>query len=181
MENESQRIQVDPRNIHYTKRNVSPGPYKQRGTPPRRRYQISWATPWQKTYLAQTETTRNHPHQNVLVTRTQVKTVYKQQTFSYKTILKPICITLGYGFHFQHWNSRTFPMGSLAQLGMCRIRLSEGISTHQQLQKKSAATALNTVLASAHIQMTNNKPIELPDNRRLCRHLPNDLPTRFLV
>jgi hypothetical protein len=28
MENESQRIQVDPRNIHYTKRNVPPGPYK---------------------------------------------------------------------------------------------------------------------------------------------------------
>jgi nucleoid DNA-binding protein len=35
---------------------------------------------------------------------------------------------------------------------MCRIRLSEEISKHQQLKKKSAATALNTVLASAHIQ-----------------------------
>jgi hypothetical protein len=35
----SQRIQVDPRNIHYTKRNVRPpppGPYKQCVTPPRR-------------------------------------------------------------------------------------------------------------------------------------------------
>jgi hypothetical protein len=39
-------------------------------------------------------------------------------------------------------------------LGMCGIRLSEGISKYQQLKKKSAATALNTVLASAHIQMT---------------------------
>jgi hypothetical protein len=29
MENESQRIQVDPRNIHYTKRNVPSGPFKQ--------------------------------------------------------------------------------------------------------------------------------------------------------
>jgi hypothetical protein len=30
MENESQRIQMNPRNNHYTKRNVSlPGPYKQ--------------------------------------------------------------------------------------------------------------------------------------------------------
>jgi hypothetical protein len=28
------------------------------------------------------------------------------------------------------------------------------ISKYQQLKKKSAATALNTVLASAHIQMT---------------------------
>jgi hypothetical protein len=44
-ENESQRIQVDPRNIHYTKRNVPPGPYKQYATPPRRRYQVSWAAP----------------------------------------------------------------------------------------------------------------------------------------
>jgi hypothetical protein len=39
-------------------------------------------------------------------------------------------------------------------LGTCRIRLSEGISKYQQLKKKSAATALNIVFASAHIQMT---------------------------
>jgi hypothetical protein len=38
--------------------------------------------------------------------------------------------------------------------GTCRIQLSEGIFKHQQLKKKSAATALNAVLASAHIQMT---------------------------
>jgi hypothetical protein len=35
-----------------------------------------------------------------------------------------------------------------------QIRLSEGISNYQQLKKKSAAIALNIVLASAHIQMT---------------------------
>jgi hypothetical protein len=34
-------------------------------------------------------------------------------------------------------------------IGMCRIGLSKGISKYQQLKKKSAATALNTVLASA--------------------------------
>jgi hypothetical protein len=39
-------------------------------------------------------------------------------------------------------------------LDMCPIWLSEGISKHQQLQKKSAATTFNTVLAPAHIQMT---------------------------
>jgi hypothetical protein len=50
----------------------------------------------QETYQAQThfhktETTRNHPHQNVLVIRTQVKTLHKQQTsLIHKTILKPI-------------------------------------------------------------------------------------------
>jgi hypothetical protein len=61
-----------------------PDPYKQCATPPRR-YQVSWAMPRQETYLEQThfhktETTRNHPDQNVMVTRTQVKTLYKQQT-----------------------------------------------------------------------------------------------------
>jgi hypothetical protein len=32
--------------------------------------------------------------------------------------------------------------------------VTEGISKYQQLKKKSAATAFNTVLPSAHIQMT---------------------------
>jgi hypothetical protein len=41
-----------------------------------------------------------------------------------------------------------------AHLGMCRIRLSEGISKYQQLKKKSASTALNIVLPATHIQMT---------------------------
>jgi hypothetical protein len=45
--------------------------------------QVSQATPWQETYVAQThfrkmETTRNRPHQNVLATRMQVKTLHKQ-------------------------------------------------------------------------------------------------------
>jgi hypothetical protein len=67
MVNETQWSQVDPRHIHYTKRNMPSGPYKQCATPPRRRCQVSWATPWQETYLAETyfrntETTRNHPH-----------------------------------------------------------------------------------------------------------------------
>jgi hypothetical protein len=59
--------------------------------------------------------------------------------------------------------------------------VSKGISKYQQLKEKSTATALNIVLASAYIQMTIVNLIELPDNRRLRRHLPNDLPTRFLV
>jgi hypothetical protein len=36
------------------------------------------------------------------------------------------------------------------EAGMCRIRLSEKISKHQQLLKKSSATALSTALASEH-------------------------------
>jgi hypothetical protein len=79
----------ESKSIHVTfttwRETCPPGPYKQRATPLRRRCQVSWATLWQETYLAQThfrktETTRNHPHQTVLVTRTKVKTLYKQQT-----------------------------------------------------------------------------------------------------
>jgi hypothetical protein len=37
---------------------------------------------------------------------------------------------------------------------LCQIWLSEEISKHQQLKKKSAATTLNTVLTLAHTQTT---------------------------
>jgi hypothetical protein len=50
---------------------------------------------------------------------------------------------------------------------------------YQQLKMKSAATALNILFASAQIQIVNL--MELPDNRRLRKHPPNDLPTRFLA
>jgi hypothetical protein len=68
-----------------TRRETCPRPYKEPATPPRGRCQVSWTTPWQETCLAQrhfrnTETNRNHPHQIVLVTRTQMKTIHKQQT-----------------------------------------------------------------------------------------------------
>jgi hypothetical protein len=33
-----------------------------------------------QTHFRKTESTGNHPHQNVLVTRTQVKTLHKQET-----------------------------------------------------------------------------------------------------
>jgi hypothetical protein len=51
-------------------------------------------------------------------------------------------------------NTRMLPIESFAHLVTYWIQLSEGISKHQQLKKKSAATALNTVLASAHTQTT---------------------------
>jgi hypothetical protein len=39
-------------------------------------------------------------------------------------------------------------------LSLFKASLNSMLSKYQQLKKKSAATALNTVLASAHIQMT---------------------------
>jgi hypothetical protein len=66
--------------------------------------------------------------------------------------------TLGYGFHFQHRKSRTFPIESLAYevdapwyVPNTVIRRDLQIPT---VKKKSAATILNTVFASVHIQMT---------------------------
>jgi hypothetical protein len=79
-----------------------------------------------------------------------------------KTILKPFSIC-----GIQLWGTAsTFNIKILERfqsnalhlivdaLGMCQIRLSEGISKRQQLKKKSTAAALNTELASAHTQTT---------------------------
>jgi hypothetical protein len=156
--NESKSIHV----TFNTRRETWPtSTYKQCATLPRR-CQVSWATPWQETYLAQTYfrktgTTRKHPHQNVLVTWTKAKTRYTQQT-----ILKSI-----WTYGIQLWGTAStsnikilerFQSKALRMIVdapcMCRIWLSEGISKYEQLKKKSVATALNIVLASAHIQMT---------------------------
>jgi hypothetical protein len=81
----SRKLQTDLLAIqNWFKKMENKSQYKQCATPPRRRYKVSWAPPLQETYLAQTqlhkpETARNHPHQNVLVTRMKVKTLYKQQ------------------------------------------------------------------------------------------------------
>jgi hypothetical protein len=106
-----------------SKLNIS-GPYKQHATPRGGIYQVSRATPWQETYLAQThfhktETTNKYPHQNhqnILVTRTQVKTLHKQQTNNTQTNLDLRKTTLGYGFHFQHRNPRMLQIESFAQV-----------------------------------------------------------------
>jgi hypothetical protein len=94
---------------------------KKCATPPRRRYQVFRATPWQETYLAQThfrktETTRNRPKcigyweesQNSLQA---TNCSYINNT---QTNLELRNTTVGYGFHFQHRNSRTIPNESLA-------------------------------------------------------------------
>jgi hypothetical protein len=149
-------MQVDPRHIHNTKINVPPASCKQCATPQKRRGQVSRTTPSDETCLAQThfrktETTRNHPHQNVLVTRMQVKTLYKQQNFSYinQYSNQPGPAEYNSGLRLERFG--TFPV--LAH-GTCRIRLSEGISRYRQLKKKSAAIYLSTVHISAHTQMT---------------------------
>jgi hypothetical protein len=63
--------------------------------------------------------------------------------------------TLGYSFHLQHRNSRTVPIESLAHDSGCTlVRDKYGCPKGSPDTKRSAATALNIVLASAHTQMT---------------------------
>jgi hypothetical protein len=100
----------------------------------------------------------NHPHQNVLVTQTQAQTLYKQQIslIQRNTLTNPDLrnATLGYGFHFQHRNFGTFVIESLAHdSGRTMVRAEFGY-TKGSPKKKSNATVLNTVPASAHTQMT---------------------------
>jgi hypothetical protein len=47
------------------------------------RYTLTGDLPGTNTFLQNRKKTRNPPHQNVLVSRTQVKILYKQQTSSY--------------------------------------------------------------------------------------------------
>jgi hypothetical protein len=80
---------------------------------------------WHKHIFTKTETTRNYPHQNVLVTRTQIKTLYKQQTHlqNYtQTNLGLRNTTLGNRIHVQHRNTRTFPVeGSVYDKGRTMV------------------------------------------------------------
>jgi hypothetical protein len=65
--------------------------------------------------------------------------------------------TLGYGFHFQHRTSRTFTIEALRLIVDAPWYVSNTV-IQRDLQiptkKKSTTTALNVVLASAHIQMS---------------------------
>jgi hypothetical protein len=105
-------------------------------TPPQKRNQVSQTTPWQETHPVQThfrktETTRNYPHQNMLVTRIQVKTLYKQQTSliqsNTQTNLDLRNTTLRFGFHFQHRHFRMFPLENLVHdSGRTLVRVEYG-------------------------------------------------------
>jgi UV DNA damage repair endonuclease len=94
--------------------------------------------------------------------------------------------TLGYGFHFQRRNSRTFPIESLAHDSGCTLACVEyGIQKDLQIPTVKQEIRRYSSQYSARLSARPNdlivNLIELPDNRRLRRHLPNDLHTRFLV
>jgi hypothetical protein len=127
------------KSIHITsitrKETWPPSSSKQCATPPERS-QVSRTTPQQETHLAQThcrktETTRNYPHQNVLVTWTQVKTLYKQQTYLIQSNTRTQAnldlpnTALGYGFHIQRRHFITFPVEDLVKDSGCTLVCAE--------------------------------------------------------
>jgi hypothetical protein len=97
MENESQRIQVDPRNIHYTKRNVPPSPYKQCATPQEEDVKyvglhLDRRLTWHKHIFAkrkQLGITLTKMYW-LLGRKSKLSTSNKLLIYEYKTILKPI-------------------------------------------------------------------------------------------
>jgi hypothetical protein len=103
----------------------------------------------------------------------------------HKAILKPIWM---YGI--QLWGAASTSNIEILECFQCKVlsmivgapRYVPNNVMHQQLKKKSVITALNTVRASVYTQtILAVNLMAQHDNRRLRRHLPNDLPTRYLL
>jgi hypothetical protein len=62
--------------------------------------------------------------------------------------------TPGYGFHFQHGNFLQRFQSKTLRMVRAEYGYPKGSPDNKELKKKSAATALNTVPASVHTQMT---------------------------
>jgi hypothetical protein len=127
------------------------------------------------------------PRQNVLVTRTQVKTLYEQQTSliqsNTETNLDLRNTSLGYGLHFQHRNPRTLPVGDLMIVNAPWYMLDTFIrrdlqipSVKKEIQRYSSQYSPPPLLRAPPNDLIANL-VELPGNRGLRRHLP----TRFLA
>jgi hypothetical protein len=118
-----------------------------------------------------------------MVTRTQVQTLHNIRQYSNQSGLTES--TLGCGFHFQHRNSGTFPIESFAHdsgrtLVCAEYCYLKGYPTvKEEIRRYSSQYRARL---SAHTNDLVVNLMEQPDNnRRLRRHLPNDMPTRSAV
>jgi hypothetical protein len=94
--------------------------------------------------------------------------------------------TLGYGFHFQHRNPRTFPIETLSMIVdapwyVPNTAIRRDLQTPTVKEEIRRYSSQYSARLSAHTNSLVVNVIELPDNRRLRNNQPNDLPTRFLV
>jgi hypothetical protein len=134
MGNESQGIQVDPRNIHYTKRNYPPAHINNVQLPQEEDVKylglhLDRRLTWHKHIFAkrkQLEITLTKiywllGHKSILSASNKLPYINQYTNLALRNT------TLGYGFHFQHRNPRTFPIESLAhESGRALVRAEYG-------------------------------------------------------
>jgi hypothetical protein len=122
MQNKSQRIQVDPRNIHCTKRNVSPPPppsvhinmqLSQEENVKNLSLHLDRRLTWHKHIFAKWKQLGIPLTKKYWLLRHKTQLSKRIKLLIYKTILKPIWTwntTLRYCFHFQQRNPRMLPI-----------------------------------------------------------------------
>jgi hypothetical protein len=143
-----------------------------------------------KTHFRKAETTKNHPHQNnsLLGRKSQLSTSNK--LLIHETILKPI-----WTYGIQLWGTastsnikileRFQPKGLRRKVDApwyvpnTYIRRDLQIPTAEEESRRYSFQY--SARPSAHPNDLTVNLMELRDKRRLRRHVPNDLPTRFLV
>jgi hypothetical protein len=187
MENKSQWIQADPCHFHHAKRNVLHGPYKQRASPPGRWCQVSRATPWQETHLAQThvnkiETTLTKMywllrHMSKLSTR---GTNFSQPAWTYRIKLSGTASTVNIEI-LECFQSKALRMIVDAPWYVPNMAIQRDLQTPTAKEEICSNSSQYRARLSAHSNNLVLNLMEQPDNRRLRRHLPNDLPTKFLL
>jgi hypothetical protein len=108
----------------------------------------------------------------------------------YKTILKPICI---YGMQIwgtaftsnigilEHFQSKALRMIVDAPWYVPNTVIRRNLQIPTVKEEIHRYSSQYSARLSAHPHDLIVNLIELPENRRLRRHLPNDLPTRFLL
>jgi hypothetical protein len=173
------------------KRNILPGPYTQCATPQDVKclgLHLDVRLTWRKHSFAQRKQLGITLTKMCWLLGRKIKALHKQQTSH--TILKSIP---NYGI--QLWGSTStsniqildrFQSKALRMIMDAPCYVPNMVS-RSDLQIPTVTEAIRryssqySARLSAHPNYLIVNLIELPDNRRLPRHLPNDLPTRFLV
>jgi hypothetical protein len=150
----------------------------------------------QETYLAQTHfrktgTTRKYPRQNLLVLGRKSKHSKSNKLFICKAILKPI-----WTYGMQLWGTASCSNKEILECFQSKaLRMivdtpwfMPNMVSRRDLHRPTVKEEIRryssqySACLSAHPNDLAVKLIEQPGkNRRLKRHLPNDLPTKFLV
>jgi hypothetical protein len=200
MENENQRIQVDPRNIHYTQRNVPPGPYKQCVQLPKKEdvkylgLHLDRRLTWHKHIFAERKQLRITLIKMYWLLGQKSKLSTSNKLLIYKTILKPIWT---HGIHL--WGTASTSNVEILERFQSKA-LHMIVDAPWYVPKKVIRRVLQILIVkeeiccyssqysarlSAHPNDLIVNLIELPDNRRLRRHcqmicLPDSLCNCFI-